>query len=69
MVTNMDKGPWSIGEFRRDDGVVELAVFSDDFTHDVMLRFSGDFRPEDIRPYAEWLVSKLNTQPPTAGEQ
>ncbi|MFA6509987.1 MAG: hypothetical protein WCV62_05980 [Candidatus Peribacteraceae bacterium] len=53
----MDKGPWKV---RRSDKYGAL-VTSDDFTHDVTLTISGDFRnrAEKIK-YAEWLAKRLN---------
>jgi len=49
-----DKGPW-----HRD--VHGKQISSDDFTHDVVLRISGDFYNEEQRKaYADNLVVKLN---------
>jgi len=49
-----DKGPWVVSE----DG---QAIESDDFTHDVILRVTGDFyNDEQRKAYAENLAMKLN---------
>lgn len=49
-----DKGPWTVSE---DGRVIE----SDDFTHDVILRVTGDFYSDEQRKeYAENLAAKLN---------
>ena len=53
-----DKGPWRSSADGRN-------VFSDDFTVDVALRISGDFRDDNHRQqYAAWLTSRLNQSPP-----
>jgi hypothetical protein len=50
----MDRGPWHASPDRPH-------VFSDDFTHDVVLRVTGDFADfEDRLAYCEWLASVLN---------
>jgi hypothetical protein len=50
-----DKGPWAASEDGR-------SLYSDDFTHDVVLKLSGDFFDDKQRRlYAENLVKKLNT--------
>jgi hypothetical protein len=50
----MDKGPWTVGDDAR-------SLRSDDFTHDVVLKLSGDFSDDgQRRRYAEELCSKLN---------
>lgn len=49
-----DKGPWTVSE----DG---SAIESDDFTHDVILRVTGDFYSDEQRKeYADNLAAKLN---------
>jgi hypothetical protein len=49
-----DKGPWIVEK----DG---KSIMSDDFTHDVVLRITGDFyRDEQRKAYAENLAKKLN---------
>ncbi len=53
----MDKGPWIV----HNDGE---AVISNDFTHDVWLKITGDFCPESRKQYAEWLASVLNAALP-----
>jgi hypothetical protein len=55
-----DQGPWRVSA----DG---KAISSDDFTHDVILRISGDFYDDAQRKrYSENLAVKLNaTQPVT----
>jgi len=48
----MDKGPWHAGV---------VAVYSDDFTHDVHLRIHGDFADDKQREeYAKGLALMLN---------
>lgn len=48
-------GPLSVSEDGR-------AIESDDFTHDVVLRVTGDFyNDEQRKAYAENLAMKLNT--------
>ncbi len=50
-----DAGPWSASADGR-------TISSDDFTHDVLLRVSGDFANDAQRKrYADNLVAKLNT--------
>ncbi len=49
-----DKGPWIV----ESDG---KSIRSDDFTHDVVLRITGDFYSDEQRKaYAENLAAKLN---------
>lgn len=49
-----DDGPWTVSE----DG---HSIASDNFTHDVILRITGDFYDDRQRKaYAENLVKKLN---------
>jgi hypothetical protein len=49
-----DKGPWTVDA----DG---KSIQSDDFTHDVILRVTGDFYSDAQRKaYAENLAKKLN---------
>ena len=48
------KGPW----LASDDG---REIASDDFTHDVVLRVTGDFESDELRKaYADNLAAKLN---------
>ena len=50
----MDKGPWRV--------INKNAIISDDFTHDVILRITGDFANSDEKlKYAKWLVNRLNS--------
>jgi hypothetical protein len=59
-----DKGPWSVVLTESGWG-----VSSDDFTHDVLLRVSGDFADKDERRrYCEWLAEKLNSPGLAGGE-
>lgn len=49
-----DKGMWVVS----DNGV---SISSDDFTHDVILRVTGDFFSDEQRKaYSENLAAKLN---------
>jgi hypothetical protein len=49
----MDKGPWV---------VINANAVSNDFTHDVVLRITGDFADYDEKlKYANWLVNRLNS--------
>jgi hypothetical protein len=49
-----DKGKWYADHYGRK-------VWSNDFTHDVVLEVSGDFGSEEERiEYANWLADKLN---------
>lgn len=49
-----DKGPWEVSK----DG---SAIQSDDFTHDVILRVTGDFYSDEQRKaYSDILAMKLN---------
>lgn len=49
-----DKGPWVVSNDGRE-------IASDDFTHDVILRVTGDFWSDEQRKaYAENLAAKLN---------
>lgn len=58
----MDKGPWTIDDDAR-------CLRSDDFTHDVVLKISGDFSDDgERRRYAEELCSKLNGIRGSAGD-
>jgi hypothetical protein len=52
----MDKGPWKVIHDTHDAPLVG----SDDFTHDVWLRISGDFGDAEKLQYAEWLCEVLN---------
>ena len=57
MLSDFDKGPWRVIH-EAGGGIV---VGSDDFTHDVWLRISGDFVDADQKTeYAESLVVVLN---------
>lgn len=52
----MDKGPWKIF-LNQDDIIIE----SDDFTHDVQMKITGDFAtPTQHLKYAEWIADILN---------
>lgn len=61
----MDKGPWVVDD-KMVKGVAggsqrQITVGSDDFTHDVLIRFTGDFANNDERrKYADWLCDALN---------
>lgn len=49
-----DKGPWTVSVDGR-------SIESDDFTHDVILRVTGDFYCDEQRKaYADNLAAKLN---------
>jgi len=52
----MDKGPWTI-EIDEEN----IHICSDDFTHDVCLNISGDFKDvlQNLE-YATWIRDKLN---------
>lgn len=51
-----DTGPWSVSEDGRE-------IQSDDFTHDVILRVTGDFYDDAQRnAYAKNLAAKLNAR-------
>ena len=51
-----DKGPWSVSS----DG---CTIGSDDFTHDVHLRVTGDFSDDaERKAYSENLAKKLNVE-------
>ena len=55
----MDRGKWTWGFY---DGV--FVVGSDDFSRDVSLVVSGDFKDEaDAKAYMDWLTGVLNAQP------
>ncbi len=50
----IERGPWSASP----DGAV---LYSDDFTHDVMLTVNGDFGSyEDRKAYADEIARRLN---------
>lgn len=54
----MDKGPWKVGNHNGKEGG---SVYSDDFTHDVVLAISGDFEDDHQRiEYAKALCARLN---------
>ena len=54
-LSKLDAGPWMV--FENGAGVI-----SDDFTHDVILKISGDFADNSDRAaYAEALAAKLNS--------
>jgi hypothetical protein len=48
----MDVGPFVF------DGV--NTICSDDFNHDVFIRFNGDMLPGHYEKYGEWLTRVLN---------
>jgi len=53
----MDKGPWRLYNIGR----AYTEVGSDDFTHDVVLKITGDFADATERlAYTEWLETILN---------
>lgn len=55
-----DKGPWYI----RKIGEGKIEIYSEDFTHDVVLALSGDFEDEDQRiEYASMIARKLSGKP------
>jgi hypothetical protein len=58
-----DRGPWNVWvntENHPNDKLI--GIQSEDFTHDVMLQVTGDFRDEKQKiEYAEELVRKLNS--------
>lgn len=57
----LDRGPWGV---RTDPASGWVAVFSDDFTHDVLMKITGDFGSYAERvEYAEALVRRLNQGP------
>jgi hypothetical protein len=57
-----DRGPWKI--------VNADQIGSDDFTHDVWLKVSGDFGGDEPRAaYMQWLCSVLNAEPPAPRER
>ena len=54
----MDKGPWRL--FYSQDTDL-LGVISDDFTHDVLLKVSGDFASKkQKKEYCNLLLERLN---------
>ena len=56
-----DDGPWTVSEDGRE-------IDSFNFTHDVILRVSGDFYSDEQRKvYSENLAKKLNTPNATGG--
>ena len=56
----MDKGPWVL-YYRGPDQMDLAGVISQDFTHDVALTVSGDFKGlAEKKAYCEWLVGQLN---------
>lgn len=53
-----DKGPWTVS----DNGKI---LYSEDFTHDVVLKIHGDFYGDEQRKrYADNIAAKLNQDPP-----
>ena len=58
----LDKGPW---EVEVDEELERVWVASDDFTHDVWLKVTGDFLDfQERRVYAQDIVNRLNTTKP-----
>lgn len=62
--SDMDKGPWRV--FNAKPGTEKegaaIGIQSDDFTHDVLLRVSGDFKDNEQKyEYCELLAKILNT--------
>ena len=56
----MDKGPWHV-LIEPEEGRTDWYVGSDDFSHDVWLKVTGDFKDDaDRLAYCEWLAGVLN---------
>lgn len=54
-----ETGPWEVHASKLDRDVY---LFSDDFTHDVSLKISGDFETREQKiEYAHELARRLNT--------
>lgn len=58
MINVSDRGPWRV--MVDEKGIPSIA--SDDFTHDVVLRITGDFEDNIMRKaYAQDLCDSLNS--------
>lgn len=66
-VGEADKGPWRWLDEGDLEGRGAYEIQSADFSHDALIKVSGDFADsDDINRYMKWLCAKLNsTTPPT----
>jgi|HubBroStandDraft_1064217.scaffolds.fasta_scaffold95352_3 hypothetical protein len=65
---NCKARPMELGPFMFDG---RNEIQSDDFKHDVRIKFNGDMLPGDYERYGEWLTAVLNaavTAPTSEGE-
>lgn len=61
-----DRGPWTVETWKDENGNDKVGLFSDDFTHDVVLNITGDFWDNKQRMmYAQQLADRMNKMPGT----